>query len=110
MNTALLLSKNTVINSTDRVKEYTNLQDIQTAGFAPGSPEYDAAAAYFGQSMTPYQVVIGAVGAEEEWATALTDCPGQEYGLVCSRPDRRRKDRHHRNGASRGGLLPGRRR
>ena len=74
MNTALLLSKNTVINSTDRVKEYTNLQDIQTAGFAPGSPEYDAAAAYFGQSMTPYQVVIGAVGAEEEWATALTDC------------------------------------
>lgn len=74
MNTALLLSENTVINSTDRVKEYTNLQDIQTAGFAPGSPEYDAAAAYFGQSMVPGKVCIGSVGSSEQWATALTDC------------------------------------
>lgn len=74
MNTALLLSENTVINTTDRVKAYTNLQDIQAAGFEPSSPEYQAAEAYFGQSMTPYQVVIGAVGAEEDWATALQDC------------------------------------
>ena len=71
MNTALLLSKNTVISTEDRVKTYSSLQEMQDGGFTPVSPEYQAALAYFGQSRVPGMIAIGTVGDGEEWDTAL---------------------------------------
>lgn len=74
MNTALFLSKNTVISKSDRVKEYTSLQEMQTGGFEPSSAEYKAAAVYFAQAEKPAKVCIGMVESEEDWGDALKDC------------------------------------
>lgn len=73
MNTALLLSENTVISTTDRVKVAQSMTEVQDLGFGPETPEYQAALVYFGQEYVPSKVVIGAVGSSEDWASALAD-------------------------------------
>ena len=71
---ALLLSKNTVISTTDRVKSYDSVDALIAAGFTSDSPEVKAASLYFGQSPTPSHLLIGVQGTEETVVAALTAC------------------------------------
>jgi hypothetical protein len=71
---ALLLSKNTVISTTDRVKSFSGKDDLIAAGFTSDSPEVAAAGLYFGQTPTPAKLLIGVQGTGETAVQALTAC------------------------------------
>jgi len=70
----LIISKNTVISTADRVKVYSNVNEIIAAGFASNSVEVAAAGLYFNQSPSPAQLAVGVQGAAETAVDALTAC------------------------------------
>ena len=71
---ALIMSKNTVISTSDRVKSYGSVNEMIAAGFAADSQEVDAAGLYFGQTPTPPKLLVGVQGADETALAALTAC------------------------------------
>jgi hypothetical protein len=70
----LILSQNTVISTTDRVKTYGSVTEMITAGFESNGAEVNAATLYFGQSPAPSQIAVGVQGAGETPVQAITAC------------------------------------
>ena len=70
----LLLSKNAVVPTTDRVKIYASKDAMIADGFAADSPEVKAAQLYFGQTPAPAQLAVGVQGTEETAVEAMTAC------------------------------------
>lgn len=69
----LIIGKSTILE--DRLKEYTNIQQMIEDGFTTESPEYIAAQLYFMQNPSPSSVLIGKYtsGSETE-EQAILDC------------------------------------
>lgn len=63
--TLLILGDSEVIDTTERLRSYTDITGV-TADFGTSSPEYLAAALYFSQSPTPFTLQIG------RWARTAT--------------------------------------
>ena len=53
-----ILGPSSVLNATSRFGEYASLSEMATAGFANTTPEYLAAAKYFGVSPAPAKVIV----------------------------------------------------
>lgn len=70
----LILSKNSVVSKTDRVKTYSSVDDMVTAGFASNSVEVAAATLYFSQNPAPSQIAVGVKDDAETAVAALTAC------------------------------------
>lgn len=74
----LIVGKSNVIPVSERVRVYSSLQDMKSAGWTEDSPEYAAAILYFSQTPTPSKVVVGRWDGSEvdpESATeAVTAC------------------------------------
>lgn len=69
----LIVGTSNVISTVQRVQLFNTLGDMETAGFATTSPEYQAADIYFSQTPTPTNVLIGRQGtASTTLASALT--------------------------------------
>ena len=71
---ALIMSKNTVISTTDRVKTYTSAAALIAAGFTANSIEVKAAQLYFSQAPSPAKLAVGVQGSAETAVEALTAC------------------------------------
>lgn len=69
----LIIGKSTILE--DRLKEYSNTQQMLDDGFTETSPEYIAAQLYFMQNPSPHSVLIAKYtqGSETE-AQAIIDC------------------------------------
>lgn len=63
--TLLILGDSEVIDTTERLRTYTDITGV-TADFGTSAPEYFAAALYFSQSPTPFTLQIG------RWARTAT--------------------------------------
>lgn len=70
----MILSKNTVISTTDRVKSYDSVDAVLAAGFTANSAEVQAATLYFSASPQPSHILIGVQGDTETATQALTAC------------------------------------
>ena len=70
----MIMSKNTVITTTDRVKSYDSVDAIIAAGFATNSAEVQAATLYFSASPQPSHLLIGVQGDSETPLQAVTAC------------------------------------
>jgi len=70
----LIVSKNSVISTGDRVKVYANVDEVIAAGFASNSAEVSASRLYFNQSPSPSRIAIGTQGTIESAVEALTAC------------------------------------
>lgn len=70
----MILSKNTVISTTDRIKSFDSVDAVIAGGFAVDSVEVKAASLYFGQTAAPAKLLIGAQGDTETAVQALTAC------------------------------------
>lgn len=55
--TAMFLGRHAVF--AERAQSYADLDEVLSAGFVVGTPEYTAAAAYFGSDITPTELLIG---------------------------------------------------
>lgn len=84
----LILGSSNVISASDRIKSYTSLDAVETAGFATTSGEYKAAKAYFSQNPAPIRVYIGRIDGTaspaETPVQALEACiakTGDFYGV-----------------------------
>ena len=93
-NIGLIIGASNVISAADRVAKYTSLDAVLAAGFTATSPEYLAAAAYFGQSPAPTAVIIGrrVTGNDGETAAAALqacrDVSDEWYGAyICGATD-----------------------
>jgi hypothetical protein len=71
---ACIISKNTVISTTDRVKIYDGVDAMTAAGFATDSAEVAAAKLYFSQTPTPAKLAVGVQGDSETAVEAITAC------------------------------------
>lgn len=58
-NQGLVIGPSTVIPAAQRVRSYTTLAQMLTDGFTTASPEYLAAAQYFGQLVPPQTLWVG---------------------------------------------------
>lgn len=88
-NIGMIMGKTTVISTTDRIKAYSSTDEMLQDGFAVTDNLYKAAVAYYNQDdnlgASLSQVYIGAVGADEDYATALADCRAKSsewYGFT----------------------------
>ena len=73
-NVGLLISANSAITTEDRIKSFSSLKEVIDGGFKEATPEYKAAQAYFGQTIKPKQLLIGAKGADETYIVAFNAC------------------------------------
>lgn len=77
-NIALILGSTAIIETSERVRLYENVDDMLTDGFATTDPEYIAANIYFSQSPTPRKLYIGrqdtTSSPAETCLEALTEC------------------------------------
>lgn len=55
--TAMFLGLHAVF--AERVQSFADIEEVTAAGFVAGSPEYNAAIAYFGSDVTPTELLIG---------------------------------------------------
>lgn len=67
-NLGLIIGKSTKITTADRVKVFSDLPSMISAGFANNDPEYLAAQVYFSQIPRPRQVAIGCWDSPTETA------------------------------------------
>lgn len=58
-NHGLIIGTSTVISASERLREYTNINNMITDGFTLTSPEYLAAVLYFSQSPAPLVLWVG---------------------------------------------------
>lgn len=70
----MILSKNTVISTSDRVKSYDSVDAVIAGGFASDSAEALAAGLYFGQTPSASKLLIGVQGSSETALQAITAC------------------------------------
>jgi hypothetical protein len=70
----LIISANTAITTTDRVKVYASTDEMIADGFSSSSAEVIAAGLYFGQTPSPSQIAVGVKGSSETVAEALAAC------------------------------------
>ena len=71
----LIISKNTVITTLERVRIFNSAAELIAAGFASDSAEVNAANFYFGQNPSPAQLAVGVQAATGETCLqALTLC------------------------------------
>lgn len=75
-NQGLIIGPSTVIAATERLRFYSNINDMLTDGFTITSPEYLAAQIYFSQSPAPTQLWIGRqdLTASETMLAAVQAC------------------------------------
>lgn len=77
-NIGMIMGKTTVIPTTTRTQAFSSLDEMLEAGFTTTDAIYKGAVAYFNQDgnlgASISQLVVGAVGAEETYAAALTAC------------------------------------
>lgn len=71
-NQGLIIGPSAVIPATERLRFYSNVNDMLTDGFTNTSPEYLAAQIYFSQSPAPTQLWVGRQNLVS--ATATTNC------------------------------------
>lgn len=87
-NEMLVIGTAGVIDTTERIREYTSAADMLSDGFADTDKEYLAALLYFSQSPAPFKLWVGAQGTSpaETCAEALEACRVAEaswYVAVC---------------------------
>lgn len=83
----LILGPSTVIAPATRVRQFSSLADMITAGFTASSAEYLAAEKYFGVNPAPTSVLVGAISEGETPVQALTACveanPDFDAVVIC---------------------------
>lgn len=75
------------ISVSERCKAFSNLDAVAAQGYPSDSPEYLAAALYFGQKAVPESLVIGYKASSESWADAVADCRAKNaswYGVYAA--------------------------
>lgn len=84
-NQLLIIGSTDVIPTSERVREYTSVDDMLTDGFIITDPEYIAASIYFSQTPSPEKVWIGRQSLEgspltpETCVEAVTACRLANY-------------------------------
>jgi len=78
-NQALIVGTSTVISDSDRIKPYSSVAEMLTAGFAVDSPEVKAATLYFGAKPAPDVLWVGRQGTEETALAAIQACRAKNY-------------------------------
>ncbi|GHU70622.1 hypothetical protein FACS1894184_16320 [Clostridia bacterium] len=81
-NCGLILGETQAFNAPERVRMYSNINNMLDDGYTASTPEYKAAAVYFSQSPKPIRVAIGRVdtNANESWLDAVTACCQSAFG------------------------------
>lgn len=65
---ALLLSRQSLFGG---IREFLSASEVQNAGFTPGTPEYQIAAAYFGQRPSPRKLKIANLPGGIVWTARI---------------------------------------
>lgn len=75
-NLGLIIGPSTVISTQERVRVYTNADQLIQDGFADDSPEYEAALLYFSASTKPKRLAVGRFDESTDLTrlTALKAC------------------------------------
>ena len=75
-NLGLIIGPSTVISTQERVRVYTNADQLIQDGFADNSPEYEAALLYFSASTKPKRLAVGRFDESTDLTrlTALKAC------------------------------------
>ena len=79
-NEGLIIGTSSVITTTERVREYTSLDDMLTDGFTSSSPEYKAATLYFDADSAPDTLWVGRQTATSISAISV-NAAGTDYNV-----------------------------
>lgn len=82
-DSGLIITANTVIPTTERIRQYSNINGVIT-DFGTLSVEYNCASLYFSQNPKPTKLFIGVKGTTETYLEAVTECReanGQWYSV-----------------------------
>lgn len=87
-NQMLIVGTSGIIDTTERLREYTSAAELLEDGFALTDPEYLCAALYFSQSPAPTSLWVGCQGVSpaESIVAAVQDCRAKSsewYVVVC---------------------------
>lgn len=86
-NIGLIMGKSETITEEQRCRTYSDADGLLDDGFAVTAPEYLAARLYFAQQPAPSRLVVGRVGAGEEWANAIAGVRAKNdtwYACYCA--------------------------